>query len=259
MMIAQITDLHVTHAGGTLFGGYDPAATLAATLAHLAELDPRPDIVLITGDITDSGAPDEYAEFRRVMSGFGLPAAAIPGNHDRRSALVAALAGSCTRIGTLPFLNLAIDLGELRLLGLDTLGDEGAAAGEICDRRLDWLAAELDAEPGRPTLIFMHHPPFETGISFMDAIGCVGGARLADPVASHGAVVGIICGHVHRGISVAFGGTIASTCPSVAWKVPLELGPPGPPRMLQERPAFQLHLWTPGFGLISHTEFLPCL
>lgn len=257
VIIAQITDAHVARPGTRLYGGYDPQAALARTLAALAALEPRPDIVLFTGDLTADGQPEEYATCRALLEDCGLAVVAIPGNHDRRAAFVEAFAGSAVRIGSGPFLHLVIEDQPLRLIGLDTLGADGASRGLLCHDRLDWLEATLAAAPERPTLVFMHHPPFATGIDFMDAIGCEGGDRLAVLLAGRRNLVRVICGHVHRAVETGFAGTIGSVCPAIAWEVPLRLGPSVPTGMVPQPPAFQLHVWRGNGGLVTHTVRLP--
>ena len=87
MIVAQISDPHVTLPGGRLFGGYDPAAALAARCRASRACMPRPDLVLFTGDLTEHGLPRGVRRgLRRILAGFDLPMAAIPGNHDRREA-----------------------------------------------------------------------------------------------------------------------------------------------------------------------------
>ncbi len=61
MIIAQITDAHMTSPGRLLFGDYDPASALRRTLGTPVALRPRPDVVLFTDDLTEGGEPEEYA------------------------------------------------------------------------------------------------------------------------------------------------------------------------------------------------------
>ena len=98
--------------------------------------------------------------------------------------------------------------------------------GALCEARLGWLAARLAEQPDRPTLVLRHHPPFQTGIEHMDAIGLLaGGPELERIVARYPRVERVLCGHLHRTIFRRFGGTIASTCPGTAHQLALELGP----------------------------------
>lgn len=66
----------------------------------------------------------------------------------------------------------------------------------------------LAEEPDRPTIIIMHQPPSDSGISFIDAYCCRNGARMAAIVSRYAAVERILCGHVHRFMQLSFGRTM---------------------------------------------------
>jgi Icc protein len=253
--IAQISDPHLSTPDAELLGGYQPDFALARVLERVAGLDPRPDFVWLTGDLCENGTPAEYANLRGRLAGFDLPVAAIPGNHDRRAAFAAGLGPTRVRIGAGDRLDLVVDDQPVRMIGLDTLV-EGDSGGRLEPYQLAWLAARLAEAPDRPTLVFLHHPPFPTGIAFSDATRCAGGDRLAEVVARHPNVLRVAAGHVHRAVHTGFAGTIASICPSVAWAIPLDLVPDARPRLEPQSPGFQLHRWQPDAGLVTHTEFL---
>lgn len=252
MRIAQVTDPHVT----TDPDGYDGAGTLARVLADVAALTPAPDLVMLSGDLTEDGTPAQYARARAVLAGFRLPIAAVPGNHDRRAALAEGLRGSGVQVGEGAFLHVALDVGPVRLLALDTL-DEGHPAGLLCTERLAWAAARLDEAPGRPVLVFLHHPPFMIGQAVADVSACRNGAQLGTLVARHGGVLAVCCGHVHRPVQRLWAGTLGNVCPSIAWEVGLDQPVGGPVALRPQRPAYQLHDWRPDTGLVIHTRFLP--
>lgn len=248
MRIAQVSDPHL----GLAAGPRDPAARLAAVMARIAALYPLPDRVIFTGDLAETAAPEEYAAFRAAVAGFPVPMAAVPGNHDRRDGFLAGLAGSGVATGALPFLDLALDAGALRLLCLDTL-DEGLASGLLCAARLERIAAALAADD-RPALVFMHHPPFRVGQPHADASNCRGGDRLAALAA--GRLAGVACGHGHLAIDRAWAGAPASVCPAVSWEAALDTPLERPFRLMPQRPGFRLHDWRPELGLVSTAVFL---
>lgn len=256
MIVAQVSDPHVSLPGRQLFGGYDPAAALRAVVARLVRLRPRPDFVFFTGDLTETGKAEEYTHFLALIAELDLPAAAIPGNHDRRDAFLSRLGGSRLAIGTDPsWLHLLVETPALRLIGLDTLGLEGEAGGMLDATRLAWLERRLDEAPDRPTLIFMHHPPFRTGLPAADRWMLANPEPLAEIVSRHANVLRVACGHGHRAIEAPFAGIQASVCPSVAWALPL-FDPEARAPLVPQAPGFQLHLWEPELGLVTHTEFL---
>jgi 3',5'-cyclic AMP phosphodiesterase CpdA len=250
VLIAQITDTHVTRPGELAYGAVDTGAYLAQAVAAIAGLSPRPDLCLLTGDLVDLGLPEEYDHLRALLAPLPMPLVAIPGNHDAREPMRAAFG----RDGYLPrdgFLQFTVEDWPLRLVGLDTLVP-GQHRGELCRDRLGWLERTLAAAPDRPTLLMMHHPPFATGIGFMDRMGLTADG-FADIVAGHPRIERIVCGHLHRPIDCRFAGTIAGTAPSTAHQTVLNLGPEAADRFALEPPGYQLHRWNEATGLVTHT------
>jgi 3',5'-cyclic AMP phosphodiesterase CpdA len=268
MILAQITDTHIV-APGKLFGcpvqgaapdservrrELDTAQYLARAVAVLNALVPRPDLAVVTGDLVDLGEPAEYEHLRQLLAPLQMPVFVIPGNHDEREALRASFAGD----GYLPgegYLQYTVEDYPVRLVALDTV-IPGRHDGELCAGRLGWLDAVLAAQPARPTLILMHHPPFATGITYMDNFGLGNAAGLAEVVRRHPQVERILCGHLHRAIDRRFAGTVAGTAPSTAHQVRLNLVPDANISFILEPPGYQLHLWQPETGLVTHTAVL---
>jgi len=128
-----------------------------------------------------------------------MPVLVIPGNHDDRANLVRAFDDHAYLPRDGGFLQYTVDDWPVRLVALDTVVP-GESGGRLCADRLAWLDARLGEAPGGPTLVFMHHPPFATGIVAMDAMGLEDPAALATVLRRHPHVEGITCGHIHRTI-----------------------------------------------------------
>jgi 3',5'-cyclic AMP phosphodiesterase CpdA len=251
MLLAQISDMHVKAPGQLLYGRIDTRGFLERAVARLASLDPKPDAVIATGDLVDSGSVEEYRLLAELLAPLDLPLYLVPGNHDRRDGLRAVF-GDRPWMPAEGFVQYAVEAGPLRLVGLDTLV-EGKGHGALCDERLDWLEARL-AESDRPTVVFMHHPPFDCGIEAFDAMRLdEGSERLAAIVGRHRHVERVLCGHVHRAIQVRWAGTLAAVAPSTAHQATLDLRPGARMSLTMEPPGVMLHAWTPAGGLVSHT------
>ena len=252
-IIAQITDFHVGTPGSRADQRYRTAEHLAAAVAHLNAQQPRPGVVLATGDLVDSGTPEEYARLKDLLAPLAMPLFVIPGNHDDREALRAAFP---ERLPPQGFLQYAVEEHPVRLLALDT-NVPGAGGGLICEERAGWLAERLAEQPERPTVVFMHHPPFRTGMQAMDRMGLEGAERLASAVAPFRNVERILCGHLHRPILRRFAGAVASTCPATAHQLGLDLADAGRISIVSGAPACQLHVWFgPEDGLVTHTSYI---
>ena len=267
MIVAQLSDPHilardaqfraVMHSPAApeerLYREFDTAACLARAVAALNALVPRPDMAVVTGDLADHGGTEEYENLRRLLRPLAMPVFVIPGNHDARDPLRQAFRGE----GYFPqgaYLQYTVEEYPLRLVALDTLVP-GQHGGALCADRLAWLDRTLAAQPHRATLVMMHHPPFATGITFMDHYGLENAAGLAEVLARHKQVERVLCGHLHRAIDRRFAGTVAGTAPSTAHQIRLNLIPGAPLRFTAEPAGYQLHVWE-GSGLVTHTAVL---
>ena len=254
MLIAHLSDPHVRPDGELYQGVVDSNAQFAAAITHVNALDPRPDLVLLSGDLVDHGQADEYAMLARLLAGLEIPVLAIPGNHDEREAFRAAFAGQSWLPASGPIDYVVGDRGLVRIVALDvTL--PGLHHGAVSDEGAAWLDRVLAAEPSRPTIVMMHQPPFDTGIPYMDPYSCRQGQRLAEVIARHRQVERILCGHVHRVMQLRFGGTMLCTAPSTTTTIALRLQPDATPASHIEPPAMLLHHWREGTGLLTH--FIP--
>jgi Icc protein len=255
MLIAQITDTHIKADGRLAYGRVDTQGALARCVAHLNALRPAPDVVLVTGDLVDLGRPGEYAVLRGLLDRLAAPYYVIPGNHDERNALRDAFADHPYIPPDGEFFHYCVDGFPLRLIALDST-IPGRPEGAMCSARLAWLDARLKEAPQSPTLLFIHHPPFLTGIEHMDVQRCGNADAFGAVVERHPQVVRLLCGHVHRAIQVSWHGITASIGASHSHAVVLDLQPGGPSRFVMEPPACQLHWWTPEQGVVSHLSFI---
>ena len=256
MLIAQITDLHISTLDSRNDRVFRTGEHLARAVAHLNAHTPQPDLVLATGDLVERGGLDEYERLREILAPLAMPLFLIPGNHDDRGNLTSVFADHAYLPRTGDFVQYTVEGWPLRLVALDTL-IPGQNGGRLCAERLAWLEARLAEAPERPTLVFMHHPPFATGIAAMDGMGLDGTDSLAAIVRRHPQVERIACGHLHRTIVRRFAGTVACTCPATAHQIALDLPPSQRLATVMEPPACMFHLWLgPTEGLVSHVSLI---
>jgi 3',5'-cyclic AMP phosphodiesterase CpdA len=257
MLLAQISDLHIKRPGVLAYRRVDTGAYLVRCVAALNALDPRPDAVIITGDLVDQGDPEQYEHLKTLLAPLRIPYFLLVGNHDERSALRTAFPERAELQSGGEFVQYAVDVGVLRVIALDSMVP-GQSAGTLCDARLAWLAAQLDAAQDKPIVVALHHPPFVCGIGHMDELRLdpIAADKLATLVARYPNVERVICGHVHRPMFVRFGGTIASAVPAPAHQVGLDLRDDAPSAFVMEPPAYALHRYNPTTGMVTHHAYV---
>jgi len=216
-VIAQLSDLHI--------GGHYPGSgdRFSEAVAEINAMSRQPDLVLMTGDLTEVGSETQWTEFQARANELSAPWRAIAGNHDRK---IAELRG-----------HRSMAVGPMRLILLDTSDDVFTEADG------EWLQSDLAESTDHPTVIAMHHPPFETGIWWMDCVGLSGKDRFETIVREHPQVVQILAGHVHRPIHTAWGNCSLWVCPSTSLSVAVDFHQEHGPAVTAEGPAFSLHAY----------------
>lgn len=250
MLIAQISDTHILAPTSV-----HPAAELRADCLRRCVADinqQQPDAVIFTGDTVQHGEPEEYARLRALLAPLNVPIYVVPGNRDDKHALRDAFADQAYLPGDGDFFQYVVEDYDLRLVAIDSTS-AGERKGVFCPERQAWLDAVLSAQPDRPTLLFIHHPPFDVGDHY------VGGYRrpeeaaaLADVVSRHSQVAGLLCGHVHWPVQCNWAGTSARIMPSIAVDVRKGIDE----SEAHERPIYLLHQLSEDTGLVSQARMV---
>jgi 3',5'-cyclic-AMP phosphodiesterase len=146
--------------------------------------------------------------------------------------------------------------------GVDVVLIDSVTPGENYGRLdadgLAWLETVLSRSTTRPALLFLHHPPFATGIAHMDVQNLRNAGDLAAILGRHRRARLIAAGHVHRAALTNFAGIAATICPAPNHAVALDLDARLPPSFTVEPPAFHLHVWSAAddFGTVV-THWVP--
>jgi 3',5'-cyclic AMP phosphodiesterase CpdA len=250
MLIAQITDSHVDAPGVLAHGRVDARAALRKALTTIKTLNPQPDLIVHTGDVTHHGDLAVNKDVRAMLEETGIPYCAIPGNHDETEFLRAAYADKpwMPKSG---FLHCVLEDLPVRVICLDSK-IEGEVAGTLCTERLEWLSTQLKAGGDRPTMVAMHHPVFRIGRPFSDARPFRNAAAFTELVSRYPNVSLIVAGHVHCTLQTRVAHAVAIAAPSTAVQFAMDRRPDGVIAVSGEPAGYYMHDWKDGFGFTSH-------
>lgn len=144
----------------------------------IAQFAPDNSAIIVNGDITNHGYPEEYAKFAELAqaSGFSYPDdfVLVIGNHDQYDSTEGAKpvsnltdlfreqAGIADQVH--PYYDRTINGVHLIILGPDSFPDGNWAHFGISDEEVTWMDNMLDADldNGKLSLVFMHEPLYYT-------------------------------------------------------------------------------------------------
>jgi 3',5'-cyclic AMP phosphodiesterase CpdA len=213
--IVHISDTHLVGDGELLQGVVDSTSNVQGVLDRLEEAAFRPDAILVTGDLADTGLASAYRRLRSQVEAtagrLGAEVIWVMGNHDSRENFRHELLG-------LEASDQPVDdvrwIGGLRVIVLDSTVP-GHHFGEVTEQQLEWLADELSTPAPDGTLLAMHHPPMP------DPVHAAEGIELRHQSAIGHVLEGsdvrcILSGHLHYSTSTTFAGiplsVAAATC-----------------------------------------------
>jgi Icc protein len=189
--LLQLTDPHyLADPDGLLKDVHTRSSFRRVLEAALADT-PRPDAILLTGDVTQDGSREGYLAIREDLARFGVPVWSLPGNHDDPAIMAEIL-------GEPPFEYCRPQrLGDWLIAMVDTWdGDRGGGrVGEAGLEALDW---QLGASDAPHAMVCLHHQPTPVGCAWLDGVGLDDGPSFMDLVGRHPRVRGLLWGHVHQ-------------------------------------------------------------
>jgi 3',5'-cyclic AMP phosphodiesterase CpdA len=221
--ILHISDTHFVADNELLHGSVDSDENLRQLFRDFVKAQVKPEALVFTGDLADTGRPDAYVRLRNIVEPvaeeLGAKVIWVMGNHDERTAFRAGLLDSDAGQESVDMVH---DVNGLRIIALDSTVP-GKHHGEISDDQLAWLEEVLATPAPHGTLIALHHPPVPSPLEIMAMFELRDQSRF-EKVIEGTDVRGILAGHLHYSTFSTFGGapvTVASaTCYTQDLNVP---------------------------------------
>jgi len=186
--VVQLTDAHLfADPAGTMLG-LNTRDSLRHVIEQVRREQPRIDLLLCTGDLSQDASVASYEAFRALTAGLGAPARWLPGNHDE-ARVMAEVAPQLVQAVT--------DVGAWRVVMLNT-AVAGATHGLLEQDQLSLLDEALASAGERHCLVCCHHQPVDIGCAWIAPIGLRNANELFLRLAGYPQVKGLLWGHIHQ-------------------------------------------------------------
>ena len=215
MKFIHLTDTHFVPPGKLLYGR-DPRIALDAAVKDINAHHADAECLVLTGDLTHWGEVAAFKNLADSLAPLTMPVHLLIGNHDKREVFHSHFPAAPADPNG--FVQGTAETSAGLFVFLDTV-EAGTHAGHYCAERQAWLAETLNAATG-DVFLFMHHPPFATGIPAADRIGLQQMAPFRDVVEPHRAKIRhLFFGHVHRPMAGSWLGIPVSTLRAINHQV----------------------------------------
>lgn len=225
-VLLHISDTHLIAGNGPLYGAVDADGRLGELLELLKRSRVRPDAIIFTGDLADTGESEAYRKLRAVVAPFAAELGAelfwVMGNHDNRAALRRFLLDEAPSMAPLDRVRM---IDGLRIITLDT-SVPGSHHGEISIAQLGWLAEELAISTPDGTILALHHPPIPSVLDLAVTVELRDQASLGR-VLRGSDVRAILAGHLHYSTNATFVGIPVSVASATCYTQDLTVGAGG--------------------------------
>ena len=189
--VLHFTDPHLFADAGGALRGTVTLDSLNTVVADILSRDWPAELVFMTGDVIQDDSAEAYQQFAGAVADIGLPMLCVPGNHDVRPLMQAALNRS-------PFHYCdTIRAGNWAFAGIDSCVD-GSAGGVISEAELTRLRQLLADEQAEHVAVCLHHPPLPMRSKWLDSVGLDNADEFLAIVRDSGKVRAAVFGHVHQ-------------------------------------------------------------
>ncbi|NVK22419.1 MAG: 3',5'-cyclic-AMP phosphodiesterase [Kangiellaceae bacterium] len=209
MTILHISDSHLFADAEQTLLGVNTRESFEAVLDNVTRQGVEPDLIVMTGDISQDYSAKSYQYFAERISQLNKPVFSLAGNHDELSFLKQYLCHDNL------FLNKQVITEHWQVLLLNT-HSKGQVYGVVTADELTWLETCLQDNPELPTVVFMHHHPIPIDSLWLDKIGVKNAQSVTDILQAYPQVKLCGFGHVHQTIDVQVDNirylSVPSTC-----------------------------------------------
>ncbi|MEM7193630.1 MAG: metallophosphoesterase [Pseudomonadota bacterium] len=206
LRIAHLTDIHLTENPGQDLYGVDTGLSLSNAIGELGKLRPKPDAIIVTGDVAEVGSVRTYKRFKNLLSDVEVPVYTLPGNHDDYSNMQAELNSDVFHCVS----SAVIQRWAFLFVNSQV---EGHSHGFVDPAGFTELERNLEKYRQHPVLIALHHTPLKV----CPSSGCQlwNSDEFTSLLNRYTNVKGVIAGHTHTDTVLSVGSHIQITTPSV--------------------------------------------
>lgn len=192
LRVVQLSDCHLFEDEKGRLLGLETQFSLDKVLELIQEEQPRIDLILATGDLSQDASQASYERLRESLSVLRAPTYWLEGNHDKPAPMLAALQAKREHVSP-----CVTEFGAWTFVLLDST-IPGEVPGELYEADLAFLDRALGNARTEHVMVCLHHHPVPMGCAWLDEQVVASADRFFAILDRHPKVRAVIWGHVHQ-------------------------------------------------------------
>jgi Icc protein len=189
--ILQISDTHLLKDPSGELWGTKPYPNFSKIIKHIKNNFFRPDLVLLTGDLSQDSTPESYQHLVNTLAGFSAKIYFVPGNHDVLTVMQQVFQNSSILFDKLIYLN------SWAIILLNSVAI-GKVSGVLSPQELTFLESSLEKTRHLKTIVALHHHPVTIQSQLMDQYILENREEFLKIIYNKPQVKIVLFGHVHQ-------------------------------------------------------------
>ncbi|OGI19943.1 MAG: hypothetical protein A3B68_00140 [Candidatus Melainabacteria bacterium RIFCSPHIGHO2_02_FULL_34_12] len=232
--IIQISDTHLFGDKNRKINGSNSYENLKLVLNHIAALNERPELIIVTGDLSQDCTFESYQFLSNLLDKTGIKYYFLPGNHDDVDILNKVFDFQWIKNEadySIEFKNYLFYIIDTSLYPNDY--------GELSGAQLLKFEKYLNENKNKQTIVFMHHHPILIESPWLDAMMLKQADKFNSIIKNHPQIKAVLFGHIHQVVEQKINGTYYASAPATCYQA------------LAKTKMFTVEKHTPGYRIIE--------
>jgi len=189
--ILQISDTHLFADPQGQLCGQKTRVSFEAVLDDMRKNSWPPDLILVTGDLSQDNSDKSYIFFREKMLELKVPIYCLPGNHDSVGLMTQLLNRGLVQVPR------SVMINRWQIILMNSVLPK-KHVGHVSREEMEFLKEALQAHPEKNVLIALHHSPVLVKSQWLDSMVLDNSAEFFDLIDRFRHIKGVVYGHIHQ-------------------------------------------------------------
>ncbi len=212
--LVQISDTHLFSDKNLSLKGSNTYSNLKKTIEAVSRLKEKPELVLLTGDLSQDYTPESYKHLKELLEPLKIKYYLLPGNHDDVRIINKVFQYNWVK----DQVDYSFEYNEWFFYFIDSTVFPNNW-GELSDKQLIDFDKMISLKKNIPIIVFMHHHPVPVRSKWIDEMALKNADAFNKIIRKNPQIKAVLFGHVHQVFEEIIDGVFYTSAPATSYQV----------------------------------------